>query len=134
MNSKKPKNTSKRGDSSVDADFSSVDFQRALKSEVERVANGGTVVDKCSIKSLADFRDKYDKSFIVPKRIKAALKNLGKGWLYEIDFAREAGVAIRDLYAYRDQYAANIVHIPKENRRVWAGTPELARQMREMLA
>jgi hypothetical protein len=82
---------------------------------------------------LADFRSQYDKSYIVPNRIKAALSQLGSGWEYEVQFAKLAGVSLSDLGAYRDQFAAHIVVLGRDGRRAWAGTRTIADAMRSML-
>jgi hypothetical protein len=84
-------------------------------------------------KTLADFRQTYDKATIVPSRVKAALKELGaSGWEYEVQFARMAGVSMTDLSAFRDQFAGYIVNL-KDNRRAWAGSIKTATQMKEMV-
>lgn len=84
-------------------------------------------------RTLAEFRATYDKSFIVPGKVKAALKALGNGcWEYEVAFAKDAGVALSDLGNFRDQFADYIVTV-KDNRRVWAGSVSTAKTLREML-
>jgi hypothetical protein len=84
-------------------------------------------------KSLSDFRRTYDKSFIVPNKIKDALKGLGTGWEYEVVFAKSAGVSLMDLGNVRDQFADYIVSIGRESKRAWAGTKDTAQAMRKML-
>lgn len=85
-------------------------------------------------KTLADFRSAYDKNTIVPARVKEALKALGPGgWEYEVAFAKSAGVSLYDLGRVRDAFAENVVTIGRESKRAWAGSPALAKQMREML-
>ena len=83
-------------------------------------------------RSLAEFRAQYDKNFIVPAKIKAALAALGASWEYEVQFARSAGVSLADLGNYRDQFAGYVVAL-RESRRAWAGTTATAKAMREML-
>ena len=57
-------------------------------------------------KTLADFRAAHDKDFIVPNRMRAAIKALGNdGWEYETEFMKLAGISTTDLSAYRDQFA-----------------------------
>lgn len=86
-------------------------------------------------KTLADFRAQYDKSFIVPARVRDALKVLGaSGWEYEIEFAKAAGVSLADLGRFRDQFADFVVVIGRDSRRAWAGSRATATAMREMLA
>lgn len=83
-------------------------------------------------KTLAEFRAQYDKSTIVPAKIKAALKAMGSGkWLYEVEFARAAGVSITDLATFREPFAHLVVSM--KDRRAWAGSALAAKQMREML-
>ena len=85
------------------------------------------------VKTLADFRSQYDKDYIVPTRIKTALKILGNGWLSELEFAREAVVNVNDLRDYREQFIDHIVEVMREKRRIWVGSAKMAAQMREML-
>lgn len=106
---------------------------------VKRIAEGHSVVVKQeqSVKkfgrSLNDFRATYDKSYIVPKKIREALKRLGTGgWAYEIEFVKEAGVTLGDLGGFREQFAEYIVPL-RDSRRAWAGSPSTAKQLREML-
>ena len=84
-------------------------------------------------KSLADFRNQYDKATIIPAKIKAALKQLGGGWEYEVDFGKIAGVTAQDLGRFRDQFSDHFVQIGRDGRRAWAGTTTTAKAMREML-
>jgi hypothetical protein len=84
-------------------------------------------------RSLAEFRNAYDKSTIIPGKVKAALKALGSGWEYEVDFAKMAGVSLGDLGKFRDQFAEYVVQIGRDSRRAWAGTKATADAMRDML-
>lgn len=85
-------------------------------------------------RSLDEFRANHDKSFIVPRKIKAALEKLGPGWQSELEFAKLAGVSMTDLAAYRPQFEAFVVAVSRDGtRRVWAGTKGLADKMREMV-
>lgn len=84
-------------------------------------------------RSLADFRATYDKSYIIPRKIKAALTSLGSGWEYEVGFAKAAAVSLSDLGAFRDQFADHVVTLGREGRRAWAGTKSTAEAMRKML-
>lgn len=95
-------------------------------------ANESTKVTASKSRSVSQFREEYDKSFYIPKKIDAALKELGSGWLYESEFCKLAGVSPTDLSAFRDQYSDRIVQL-KEGRRAWAGRPSVAKEMREML-
>lgn len=96
------------------------------KSGPPKVANGK--------KTLADFRAAYDKSTIVPAKIRSAIAALGQnGWEYEVEFAKGAGVSLYDLGRVRDEFSDNIVTIGRNSKRAWAGSKALAAKMREML-
>lgn len=85
-------------------------------------------------RSLDDFRSQHDKDFIVPRRIREALKTLGpSNWEYEAQFARLAGVGLADLATYREQFAEYVVSVSRESKRAWAGSPALAVKMRAMV-
>jgi len=90
------------------------------------------VLSSSSPRSLAEFRDTYDLETIVPKRVEAALKTLGNGWLYEVEFAKTANVTSSQLSMFRDRYASHIVAV-KDSRRIWVGKESNANQMRQML-
>lgn len=92
-------------------------------------------------KSLTDFRQAHDKSFIVPKKIAEALVRLGDSWLYESrpsenqDFVRFSGVAQRDIVQFLHHFEDYFVIVkdgPSANpKRVWAGTKSFAKSLRE---
>lgn len=105
---------------------------RGLKPAKATVAKEVALKSGDKRKTLADFRATYDKSYVVPKKVKAALSALGSGWEYEVDFAKQAGVSLSDIGMFRDQFNEHIVQV-KEGRRIWAGTKSLAEQMREMI-
>lgn len=99
------------------------------------VAGGSTESPRAAgkVKTIADFRNLYDKSTIVPTKVKSALKSLGgAGWEYEHLFVKMAGVSISDLSMFREQFAEHIVNL-KDNKRAWAGRKETAIVLREML-
>lgn len=84
-------------------------------------------------RSLAEFKQTYDKDTIVPKKIQGALKALGaRCWDYETDFAKLAGVSMADMGTYRQQFMDFVVTL-KEGRKVWAGSVALADELRSML-
>ena len=85
---------------------------------------------KASALSLRDFVAKYDKSEIVPGRIKAQLKVIRDGWQYEPEFAKDAGVSLVDLAKFRELFIEHIVITPGDKRRAWFGKVEHAEQMR----
>lgn len=85
-------------------------------------------------KSLADFRATYDKSYIVPAKIKAALEKLGDGWEYNIDFARIADVSIPDLTLFAEQFEPHIVNTKgRTAKRIWFGNPKVAAEARKLV-
>jgi hypothetical protein len=84
-------------------------------------------------RSLSDFRNQYDKDVIVPSKIRTALKELRSSWVYEKEFVHMTGVSFNDMGNYREMFADHIVNLRQENKRVWAGTPKLAIQLREMI-
>lgn len=87
----------------------------------------------CKRKTLADFRATYDKSTIVPAKIKAGIKALTKhGWEYEVQFAKEIGVSLADLANFRELFTDYFILL-REGRRVWVGSVETAKQMKEMI-
>lgn len=85
-------------------------------------------------RSLDEFRAAHDKNYIVPQKIKAALAKIGDGWEYEIEFLKLAGLSTTDLAMFREQFSDFTVATPGKNpKRIWAGTKELARKLREMV-
>jgi hypothetical protein len=69
------------------------------------------------VRSLAEFRQTYDHETIVPSRVNAALKELGAGWLYEVEFAKLANVTTTQLSMFRDRYAEHIVSVRDSRRK-----------------
>jgi transposase len=89
--------------------------------------------DQPKKKKLSEFRAMYDKSYFVPRKIQAALKKLGDGWEYEIDFCKITQVSLQDLSRVREQFAEYLVCIGRDGRRVWTGSKKVAEQMRQMV-
>lgn len=83
--------------------------------------------------SLDDFRQKHDKGYIVPKKIKEALKELGQSWVYEAEFMRLAGISSTDLSTYREEFVDDHVVVVDRTKRVWCGTKGFAEKLREMV-
>jgi hypothetical protein len=78
-----------------------------------------------------DFRSKYDKSFIVPRRIKEALQKLGPTrYLPEADFTRLAGISQTDMAAYRALFEDDYVVVVERTKRLWCGSKTLASEFR----
>lgn len=86
-----------------------------------------------NIRTLQEFKQTFDKDTIVPAKIKAALKDVGSGWLYESEFVKEAGVSYSDLGIYRDMFTDHVVTLKRENKRAWAGTVAVANQMKALI-
>jgi hypothetical protein len=84
------------------------------------------------VRSLAEFKQTYDQETIVPTRVNAALKELGAGWLYEVEFAKLANVTTTQLSMFRDRYAEHIVSV-RDSRRIWVGRKATADEMRRMI-
>jgi transcriptional regulator with XRE-family HTH domain len=83
-------------------------------------------------RSINDFRNTYDLNTIVPKKIAVGFKQLGAGWLYESEFAKSAGLTMKDLGMFRDNYADHIV-VVGDSRRIWVGRKQTAEEMRKMI-
>lgn len=85
-------------------------------------------------RTVGEFRETYDRDFIVPRRIREAIKALGASWLYEVEFAKLAEVSLSDLGTYRSMFEDKyVVTIRRDGKRAWAGTPKIAQELREMV-
>lgn len=85
-------------------------------------------------RSVDQFREMHDKSFIVPKRIKAGLEQLGDSWEYEGEFMKRCQLSSGDFVKYRDQFAEHFFEVRatgKNSKRVWCGTKRFASKLRE---
>lgn len=99
-----------------------------------RANRPNSVEEKPVRKNLTDFRQQYDKNFIIPARIDAALKKLGAGgWETELNFARLANVSMTDINLFREQYDEHVVLVDRGSKRIWAGSKKLAAKLREMV-
>ena len=90
-------------------------------------------------KTLADFGSVYDKSVIVPRKIREALAKMRRPedeWKTDVEFIKFAGISVYDAQAYREMFAEFIVLIGPagKQKRVWAGTKSLAAQMQSMVS
>lgn len=87
---------------------------------------------------LAAFRRLYDKSTIVPNKIRdalAALAAIGE-WEPEGIFMKRCGLSTTDFGRYRDQFTDFFIDVRpmgKSQTRVWAGTKKLADVLRGTL-
>lgn len=105
------------------------------KRTLEGLAAARATAGDTPVRTLAEFRAQFDKDFIVPRKIKFALKALGaSGWDYEQQFAKRAGVSLCDLANYREQFAEHLVVLKRDGKRAWAGTPRMASEMRAMVS
>lgn len=85
-------------------------------------------------KDVEAFRQLHDKNFKIPRRIKAALEELGDAWEYEADFIKRCAVSNTDFAMFRDEFATHWLEAKTEGRsakRVWCGTAKLANKLRE---
>lgn len=87
-------------------------------------------------KDLGAFRAAHDKAYIIPRKIKAALAELGDSWEYESDFIRRCAMSSTDFARYRDQFAEFFVETRSSGgnrgKRVWTGTKAFAAKLREI--
>lgn len=114
-------------------------FARILKG-TETAADKGANRAEENKKRLRDFRELHDRSYIVPRAIRAAIRSLGSdSWEYETNFIRcdelrAAGVSQVELNLYRDDFADYIAMTKRrDGRRCWAGSTALAEKMNAMV-
>jgi hypothetical protein len=89
---------------------------------------------KPSGKDVEAFRQQHDKTYRIPRIIKASLAELGEGWEYELEFLKRCGLATGDLAMFRDQFADHWLEVrssARNTKRVWAGTVKFANKLRE---
>ena len=92
-------------------------------------------------KDAASFRAQFDKSVIIPTKLREGLADLAKkegaeAWETENDFFRRAGVANVDGASFRDEFAPHIVEARNKSRssqRIWFADAKLAKSMREKI-
>jgi hypothetical protein len=83
-------------------------------------------------RSLAEFKQTYDKNTIIPQKVRAALKELGTAWEYEAEFIKRADISYTDLAAFRDMFSDHVVIVKRENKKIWCGTVAFANQLKEL--
>lgn len=89
---------------------------------------------KSSGKSLEEFKKLYDKDTVIPAKIKNALDSLGESWEDEKDFIRRAVISYQDINTYREEFEKYFVLVGgSAGKRIWAGTVELAEEMRRLV-
>ena len=87
-----------------------------------------------AIKTLADFRNQYDKAVIIPAKFRAGIKALTpKGWEYEAQFLQASGISTTDGARFREQFLAYIVPVDAGKKRIYCGSTALAKKMREAI-
>lgn len=78
--------------------------------------------------------ESYLNTFDVPTKIRNGLKKLGMGWLYEHELVKLCGLNQQQFTAYtkNGQFKEYVVREPQAERdkRVWAGTKQLAAKLR----
>jgi hypothetical protein len=84
-------------------------------------------------RSIDEFENVFSSEKIVTDRINSGLEKLGDGWEYERDFTKLCGISQTELGRYREQFVDYQVKIPRDSKRIWAGTIEAANKMRKML-
>jgi len=81
---------------------------------------------------LAGFRKLYDKSLIVPEKIKEKISTYlkEKGWEHDEQFRQVCGIRQVDWRKYRDEFSHLQVRV--DGRLIW-GHPEIIDEMREVV-
>jgi hypothetical protein len=98
-----------------------------------RVTPGAAIHSGRTGRSLTEFRQAYDKDTIVPCKIRAALKLLGNGWEYEVQFAKLAGLSMTDVGNYREAFPDNWHQIKADGRKVWSGSKAVIAEIRKVV-
>lgn len=91
-----------------------------------------------AIKNEDEFTKNYDKNYIIPNKIRAALAKLKKtGWCEELDFLKLSGISNSDLVRFREPFLDDhVVVVPNDHRhpkRVWCGSKALTEKFRAKL-
>lgn len=88
-------------------------------------------------KSIQEFRDKHDRSVIIPGRLKAGLAKLADDhWEYETEFFRLCELQPQAVAPFREQFAEYIVVVKGASshpKSIWCKTPALADRLRKMV-
>ncbi len=86
-------------------------------------------------RSLDEFRELHDASYLVPKRIKSALAELGPdGWEYEVEFVRRAGLSQAEYGRFKGQFSDHLIKtVGHKARFVVAGSVKFADKLRERM-
>lgn len=98
------------------------------------MSKGNKPTNSTGAKTVEDFRASFDRNYIVPNKIRAALTELGDGWVYEAELLRLAGISTTDLAVFRDQFSDYwLVADRAAKKRVWCGTIALAEELRNLI-
>jgi hypothetical protein len=89
-------------------------------------------------RTVADFRENFDKDVIIPRKIQAALdamlKEGAENWEYDADFVKRAGVSQSDMGRYRAQFEKHVILTANVNKRgprkVWFASAKVAAKLR----
>jgi len=92
-------------------------------------------------KTLADFRSKFDRSVVIPDKIRAALAALAKegpeAWEYEGEFIKRAMISQSDMGLYRSGFEEHVVVVKDigrstsgNGRKVWFADKKVAAKAR----
>jgi hypothetical protein len=93
-----------------------------------------------AIKSEEDFKKSYDRSYIIPQKIRTGIAKLKakNGWCENKDFMVLCDIkSPNDLAAYREPFLDHVVLVPNTDRRhdkfIWCGSKALAEKLRAKL-
>ncbi len=85
-------------------------------------------------RSVAEFQRLHNPDIVIPEKIRAALARLGADkWLYENELAHLAGMSSDRVRAYRHAFPDNVVAVKLNGPFIWAGSPDVAQQLRSVL-
>lgn len=93
---------------------------------------------KLPAKTLNSFREKFDRSVVVPNKIKAALQSLldehgPEAWESEGEIIKRSGISMTDMGEFREMFEKHIVKVRERNRderRIWFGDAKVAAKVR----
>jgi hypothetical protein len=104
----------------------------SVRAKLSRIRQADKVPAQTVGRSLAEFKQTYDKNTIIPQKVRAALKELGTAWEYEAEFIKRADISYTDLAAFRDMFSDHVVIVKRENKKIWCGTVAFANQLKEL--
>ena len=83
-----------------------------------------------SPRTLNEFKQKYDKSTIIPSKIREGIVTvLSRGWLYDAEFREACGVPPGNWRRFADDFSE--YHTKRDGKIIWA-MPEMIEQMEAM--